>query len=422
MIIENLKIYARPLVLAQLFFGFSSGLPLLLTLTTLDLWLAQAGVTKALIGTFAIVGLPYSFKFLWAPILDQVKLGALTKRLGQRRSWLVTVQLILIVTLVGLAMTDPKTQLMTVAMVAFAVAFLSATQDILIDAFRITSLKEEEYAAGSGAFVFGYRIGMLVAGAGALYIADATSWKIAYIAMAGLIFIGFITTLMVSEPIIKKQKIKSAGKWMQHALIAPLKDLMQRHQWVMVLAFIILFKMGDALLSKMASPFYIEMGFTLSEIATISKLYGTIATIIGGLIGGLVVYQWGIYRCLWGAGIIHALANLSFVWLAQVGHDTHVLTAAISMENITGGFGTTVFVAYLSSLCAKEFSATQYAILSAIMSLPRTVFASSSGVLVEQMGWIYFFVLTTVLIIPALAVLKILKPKLSVDRKNNRRI
>jgi PAT family beta-lactamase induction signal transducer AmpG len=407
-LLESLGLYLHPRILAIFFLGFSSGLPLLLTLSTLDIWLSKAGIDKTVIGLFAFVGIPYSLKFLWAPLIDQLSLPLFTRLFGRRRGWAILTQLCLMGAIFMMGQTDPTTNLFMTGVYAIIVAFCSASQDIVIDAYRVEILQKPQYGAGAGMIVAGYRVGMLMAGAGALYFASYYDWSTVYTIMAAFIGVGLITILLSSEPEtgidIRRQNMPFVH-WVGHAVVDPFKDFVRRPGWAQILLFIILFKLGDAMLSKMASPFYIEMGFSLKEIANISKLYGTGATILGGMIGGVVVYRLGIIKGLWITGILQVLSNLVFAYQASVGHDVPTLAVTIGVENLSGGMGTAVFVAYLSSLCHVAYTATQYALLSALMSVPRTVLTAGSGYVAESVDWVTFFVFTALVAIPGLLLL-----------------
>lgn len=404
-------VYARPRVIAIGFLGFASGLPLLLTLSTLSIWLAEEGVTKTAIGLFALVGIPYSLKFLWAPLIDRLPVPLLTRALGRRRGWMILTQVLLMAALLGLGATSPAEMPEVTAICALAVAFCSASQDIVIDAHRVEILEEREYGAGAAMIVFGYRCGLLVAGAGALYIASITSWFWVYAAMAALVLVGVATVLLSPEPEVSVRAAARRGStgslrgWLYEAVIAPFADFMQRRGWVAILAFVLLYKFGDALAGVMANPFYIELGFTKVEIANVSKLFGFAATLLGGFAGGILVNRWGIVPSLLVCGVLQLLSNLLFAVQAVVGHDIGMLMVTIGFENLSGGMGTAAFVAYLSSLCNVAYTATQYALLSSLMAVARTVLASPGGWLAEQLSWVTFFALTAVAAVPGLLLL-----------------
>lgn len=401
------SVYTDRRVITILFLGFSSGMPLLLTLSTLSIWLAESGVSKTEIGLFALVGLPYSLKFLWAPLIDRMPLPVLTRLLGRRRSWAVLTQLMLMVGIVGMGMTDPLTNLWTTAAWALFVAFASASQDVVIDAYRVEVLEEKQYGAGAAMIVAGYRIGMLASGAGALYLAEAVDWVWVYAAMAGLMTVGISAILLNPEP-AAVPRAASAGTgtrwidWLQEAVVDPLVDFLRRPGWVPILLFILMYKFGDSLAGIMANPFYVDIGFTKGEIASVSKIFGLGATLFGGFIGGIAVARLGIMQSLLICGLLQMGSNLMFAVQAVVGASVPMLSVTIAVENIAGGMGTAAFVAYLSALCNVAYTATQYALLSSLMAVTRTVLSSPGGWLAENTDWVTFFVLTTLAAIPGL--------------------
>ncbi|MBN4016592.1 AmpG family muropeptide MFS transporter [Rhodospirillaceae bacterium AH-315-P19] len=416
---EALKIYGDKRVLLLLFLGFASGLPLLLTASTLAIRLTESGVTKTAIGIFALVGLPYAFKFLWAPAIDRLPLPFFTKALGRRRGWVVCTQLFLILSLLGLGFSDPDRDVLGVALWAFAVAFCSASQDVVIDAYRVEILEKRLYGAGAATLVFGYRAGLLVAGAGALYLATYFGWETAYVAMAGLVSVGLVTILLAPEPVAPEPAtLEPAARgrdgaaafdriraWLRGAVLAPFQDFLTRPQWAVILLFVVFYKFGDALAGVMANPFYLEIGFTKIEIANVSKLFGLGATLFGALAGGILVARYGILKSLLVAGVLQMASNAVFALQAAVGSDLGLLFVTIGFENFAGGMGTTAFVAYLSSLCHLSYTATQYALLSSLMSVGRTLFSAPGGWLADQVDWIPFFLVTTAAAVPGLLLL-----------------
>ncbi len=417
-LLEAAKIYGDTRVLRLLFLGFASGLPLLLTASTLAVRLTESGVTKTAIGIFALVGLPYAFKFLWAPAIDRLALPFFTRALGRRRGWIVLTQLCLILSLLGLGFADPARDVGMVAVWAFVVAFCSASQDVVVDAYRVEILEERLYGAGAATLVFGYRVGLLVAGAGALYLATYFGWAAAYLAMAALVAVGLVTILLAPEPGAPEPGAPEPGgaaaapqgsgrvlAWFQDAVLAPFQDFLTRPQWGMILLFVVLYKFGDSLAGVMANPFYLEIGFTKVEIANVSKLFGLGATLLGALAGGILVARTGILQSLLIAGVLQMASNGMFALQALVGSDLGLLFATIGFENFAGGMGTTAFVAYLSSLCHLAYTATQYALLSSLMSFGRTLLASPGGWLADQTDWISFFLLTTAAALPGLVLL-----------------
>ncbi|MFO0388124.1 MAG: AmpG family muropeptide MFS transporter [Alphaproteobacteria bacterium] len=407
--INLLTLYLQPRVLAVFFLGFSSGLPLALTASTLGIWLTEAGINKATIGLFAAVGTPYTLKFLWAPLMDSVNFPILGKWLGQRRGWLIATQLAIAAGLLMMGLMSPDTvNPWIVACFALFVATCSASQDIVIDAYRVEILKEEEQGAGAAVIVLGYRFGMIAATAGALYLAEYFGWMMAYWVMAALMGVGIITALLAGEPANHKPpklEGRSFNVWIKEAVIAPFADFMTRRGWLAILLFIVLYKFADAFMGVMTSPFYIEIGFSKEDIAKVVKLYGLVATIAGGFVGGAIVYRLGMLKSLWLCGIFQALTNLVFVLLAKNGADIQLLTLCITLENAAGGMGTAVFVAFMSSLCNLRFTATQYALMSSLAAFGRTWLSTPAGSVAEHIGWEAFFICSTLLAIPGLALL-----------------
>ena len=409
-------VYRDRRMLVILFLGFVSGLPLALTLGTLTAWLATVGVDKTTIGLFALVGLPYTLKFLWSPFIDGVRVPVLGPLLGRRRSWAIVTQVALMASVFALGTTEPGTQAAQTAVIALAVAFFSASQDIVIDAYRVEILAGHEQGAGAAAIQIGYRIGMLVSGAGALYIADFFGWFAAFATMAALVSVGMVTILLNPEPTAGRgaeaaadhaNGARGAGMtgWIEAHVVAPFADFIGRGGWPVILLFILLYKFGDAVAGVMSNPFYIETGFTLSEIASVSKIFGLGATLAGAVLGGIVVVRLGVLKGLLVSGVLQMLSNLMFAVQAMVGYDIAVLTLTVGIENFTGGMGTAAFVAYLSSLCTFAFTATQYALLSSLAAVGRTVLSAAGGWMADQMDWVSFFLLTTVAALPGLVLL-----------------
>jgi PAT family beta-lactamase induction signal transducer AmpG len=405
-------VYRDPRVVAILFLGFASGLPLALTFGTLTFWLAEAGVDKTAIGLFALVGIAYGWKFVWAPVIDRVPLPLLTPLFGRRRGWILLCQLALIASILALGGAHPAENLLATALLAVVVAFCSASQDIVIDAYRVELLEERQQGAGAALIVIGYRIAMLVSGAGALLIADQAGWFAAYAAMAALMLVGIATVLLSPEPeasaLVRPAEGRALAERLREAVIEPFAEFLRRNGLVtaaVILLFIMFYKLGDALLGVMANPFYVELGFSKTEVASVVKTFGLIATLAGGLIGGMLINARGILPSLWVCAILQMASNLMFAAQAQVGHSVSFLTLTIGLENLAGGMGTAAFVAYLSSLCNVHYTATQYALLTSFMAQTRTVFASGGGALAESMDWVSFFLLTTAAAAPALAFL-----------------
>jgi len=400
-------IYVRPRLLLILAQGFASGMPLLLTLSTLSYWLAKVHVDRTTIGIFALTGTPYTFKFLWSPIIDQLSLPVLGKWFGRRRSWLFVIQLALAGAIYLMGLTDPSNAPMETALAAILVAFLSASQDIVIDAYRIEILKEEEQGPGAGATQVGYRIGLLLSGAGALALSDHFAWPAVFATLAVAMLVCAAITLIAPrapEPAITAQR-RSYQEWLEEAVIDPFADFMKRRGWLVILAFVAFYKFGDAIGGWMANPFYEAMGFSGTEIAAVSKIWGVIATSLGAVIGGTFVARYGIFRTLMLGGIFQAMTNFGYCVVAWRGHDLWALTGAISIDNFAGGFAGAAMVAYLSGLTNVAFTATQYALLSSLSALGRTVMSTPSGWLSDHLTWVSFFSLTAFLAVPGLLLL-----------------
>ena len=420
---ETLAVYLRPRVLIVLFLGFSAGLPLALSGSTLQVWMTQSGVDIKTIGLFAAVGTPYTIKFLWAPIVDALDVPLLARLLGRRRGWLLLSQCLLVVSIVLLGFCDPSAAPWLVALAALLVATASATQDIVIDAFRVESLPESEQAAGMASYVAAYRIGMLVSTAGALFLVTRfevmgfgknAAWTAGYIAMAGFVVIGMVTTLIATEP------AKSDLAQADHAAHArenvvtrvartaftAFTEFLSRDAAIAVLVFVVLFKFTDALAGAMTAPFVIKIGFSRDEYAAVVKGVGLAATLLGGFAGGFVARAYPLSTSLWIGGVLQALANLAFSWQATVGADIAALTFAITAENFTSAIGTVIFVAYLSALCNNPLhTATQYALLTALAAVGRTYLSLGAGYIAEATGWAWFFAICAAAGLPSLVLL-----------------
>jgi MFS transporter, PAT family, beta-lactamase induction signal transducer AmpG len=431
---DALAVYLKPRVLIVLFLGFSAGLPLALSGSTLLFWAAEVGVNLKTIGLFALVGTPYTLKFLWAPIVDALDVPVFARLLGRRRAWLLLTQLLLMAAILFLGANDPASAPGVVAVGALMVATASATQDIVIDAFRIESLNENEQAAGMASYVAAYRVGMLASGAGALYVVSgfeawgftkSGAWSAAYAAMAVLVVIGILTTLVASEP-EKSQKAdavherESPAQRLKRTISGAFIDFF-RNDGVFVaivtLVFVVLFKLTDALAGVMTGPFAVELGFSRTDYANIVKGVGLIALLAGGFAGGYIARALPLAASLWIGGILQSLANLSFTWLALAGHDLLWLTVAISVENFTSAIGTVMFVAYLSALCRNPLhTATQYALLTALAAVGRTYLSAGAGYLASATGWAWFFVICALAGLPSLILLAWLQRKRHFDR------
>jgi PAT family beta-lactamase induction signal transducer AmpG len=397
------------------FLGFSAGLPLLLVLGTLGFWLREAGIDRSTIGYLSWVALFYAGKWLWAPLVDRVPILFLTKRLGRRRSWLLFAQALIIFGLVGMATTDPKQNLEPIVWFALLVAFGSATQDIALDAFRIESAKAQYQAALAASYQTGYRLAMIWAGAGALWLAAraetttgiylAEAWQFAYLCMALSISVGVITTLLSPEPqAVLLPKARSAGEWLQQTLIQPFADFISRYRWqaFLILGLIAIYRISDVVMGIMANPFYVDMGYTKDEVAAVTKVFGVIMTLVGAFLGGLLTMRLGVMRVLFLGGVLSAASNLLFAWLSTRGHDLNGLVWVISADNLSSGIASAAFIAYLSSLTNVQYSATQYALFSSMMLLLPKWLAGFSGVYVDTFGYEHFFIATSLIGIPVL--------------------
>lgn len=405
------RYYMQEKVLVIFFLGFSAGLPFPLVYSTLSAWLEEAGVERSTISTFAWLGFAYSLKFLWAPIVDSAKLPVLTRVLGRRRSWMLLAQFSIGVALVIMSGVDPATNIQAFALIAFAVAFSSATQDIVIDAYRIESAATDMQGVLAAAYQYGYRISLLVSMAGALYMAEYASWSATYFAMAGCMAVGIITTLWCKEPVETVTRhyegetfAARAGSWFVASVVEPLADFVRRFGKfaIVLLVFVSFYRISDYVLGILANPFYLDIGYSKSQIATVAKVYGAWVTIAGIGMGGWAVLKFGVARCVVTATILIASTNLFFAAMVITGPKLWMLAVTISADNIAQGFGGTVLIAYLSSLVNVSFTATQYALLSSIMSLLPKFVAGYSGEVQESLGWLGFFLYAAALGIPAI--------------------
>lgn len=429
---DALRLYLQPRPLTLLLLGFSSGLPLLLVFGTLSFWLREAGVDRTTIGFVSWVALAYGFKWVWAPLVDRVPLPLLSRLLGRRRGWLLISQLFLLIGLVGMAFTDPAQQLERLVWFALLVAFASATQDIVIDAFRIESGGVRLQAAMAATYMIGYRLAMITAGAGVLWLAawhdpDEASyqhapWLFAYLCMAGLMAVGIVTTLLVNEPVPQPRQSQKATPvpvvfarlprwigpgvaWVWSAVLSPFIDFFARYGWLalLVLALIASYRISDIVLGVIANVFYVDMGFSKTEVANVTKVFGVAMTLLGAVIGGVLVNRLGIMRILFAGAILSAATNLLFALLAETGASVPMLIGVVAMDNLSGGLAAAAFVAYLSALTNVQYSATQYALFSSVMLLMPKFLGGFSGVLVDTLGYPRFFILTAAMGLPVLA-------------------
>lgn len=394
---QLIRQFFSPRMLIAFLMGFACGMPLLLTSTLLQAWMTDQGVDLATIGLYSLVGLPYTVKFLWAPIFDRFTLPFL----GRRRGWLLVVQLLLILALAGLGMTDPGQTPWLVALAALFVTLFSASQDIVVDAYRREDLTDNQLGLGSSLYVNGYRLGMLLAGSGGLILADHISFDRVYLLMAASLLLGVAVTLFCREPPLTR----GTPRTFREAIVEPFIDYFSRDRALWLLLFILLYKIGDQMASTLTTPFYLSLGFSKTQIGTLAKLFGFWSTIVGGLLGGAILFRIGIVRSLWLFGILQAVGILSFMVLAFIGYSLPGLVVAIVVEQLTSGMGTSAYVAYMASLTNKRFTATQYALLSSCMGIPRVIVAAPAGWLADQVGWPLFFLGCAVAAVPGLLML-----------------
>jgi PAT family beta-lactamase induction signal transducer AmpG len=443
--LQSAKIYLEKRVATLFFLGFSAGLPILLVFSTLSFWLREAGVSRTSIGYFSWIALAYAFKWIWAPFVDRLSIPILTNALGRRRSWLLLSQISIVLALVGMAMSDPQINLSLFVIFAMIVAYSSATQDIVIDAYRIESAPERFQAAMAAAYMTGYRLAMIMAGAGSLAIAAWVSpsdayhleaWSLSYFVMAGCMSVGIITTFICHEPEYHdKQRIKLKQienklehqhvprifsrfiAWLDIAIVAPFADFFKRYgkQSLLILLLIATYRISDIVMGIMANPFYVDMGYTKGEVAAISKVFGVIMTLIGAGLGGILLTRYSTYSILFLGALLVVITNLIFAVLAILGKDLILLTVIISMDNISAGIATTAFITYISKLTNIEFSATQYALLSSMMLLFPKFIAGFSGVYVDGFGYVNFFISSALIGVPVLGLIVLLKQVIKED-------
>ncbi len=424
--LQTLRVYLEPASLRMLTLGFAAGLPLLLVLGTLSFRLREAGIDRSTIGYLSWVGLAYAFKWVWAPLVDRMPIPFMTRVMGRRRSWLLLSQLVIVAGLVGMALADPRMTLGPIVWCALAVAFGSATQDIALDAFRIESADANHQAALAASYQTGYRLAMIWAGAGVLWIAARAeaapavgqalahgaaayqngAWQAAYLAMAASMAVGIVTVLFSREPVpVALPPAKNAAEWIRGAVIDPFADFLGRYGWhaALILGLIAVYRISDVVMGIMANPFYVDMGFTKDEVAAVTKVYGVIMTLVGAFVGGALSMRFGVMRILMLGAVLSAGSNLLFAWLAGHGHDVTALIAVVSADNLAGGIASAAFIAYLSSLTNVSYSATQYALFSSMMLLLPKFIAGFSGQYVDAFGYGHFFTATALLGVPVLA-------------------
>lgn len=434
--LKTLSVYWQPGVRSMLFLGFSSGLPYLLVYGTLSFWLREAGIERSTIGFLSWTALAYALKWIWAPLVDRLSLPWLTRRLGRRRAWMLLAQCLVVFSLCGLALSNPQGELTVFVLFALLVAFSSATQDIVIDAYRIERAEARLQAAMAANYMIGYRIAMLFSGGGALAMAqwlgpadsgyDLAAWSGAYLCMACFMLVGLVTVMLIDEPdrepdrdtleqeavvdtLIEHQEwmpgqLRYLTEWIYGAVVSPFVDFFRRFRWqaLLILALIATYRISDVVLGVIANVFYVDMGFTKGEVALLHNFLGSLMTLLGGVAGGLLVARMGIMRILLLGGILAAATNLLFAWMASLGHNPAMLGIVISADNLSGGLATAAFVAYLSSLTNVAYSATQYALFSSLMVLLPKFIGGFSGVMVDSVGYVDFFLITTAIGVPVL--------------------
>jgi len=401
---ESFAVYSHPRVLAMLFLGFSAGLPLLLVFSTLTAWLTEEGLSRTAIGFFSWVGITYSIKVFWAPVVDHLKLPILGG-LGQRRSWILFAQLGIAGGLIYMSRLQPADSLTLVALSALFVAFCSATQDIPIDAYRIEAVDVEKQGAMSASYILGYRLAMLMAGAGAFYIAEFQSWNVSYLTMGILLCSGMLTVLLIEEPVRRNVvEFHSATQWLRHSIVDPFREFFFRYAGLSltILCLVGLYRVSDITMGVMANPFYLDLGYSKLEIANIGKFFGFFMTILGAAAGGVLVVRYGVYRPLLIGAILVASTNLLFVLLSFVGPSLPWLAVVISADNLSGGLAGSAFIAYLSGMVSQQYTATQYALFSSLMTLPAKFLAGFAGIVVDSQGYAVFFACAAVLGMPAI--------------------
>ena len=418
--LEASRVYLDRRIVAMIFLGFASGLPFGVLADPLTAWLAEAGVTKTSIGLFAWLSIPFGIKFVWAPLIDHVPLPVLSRALGRRRGWVILTQILLVVAIFGLGQTDPAIYLWRTALFSLIVAFLAASQDIALDAYRIEILAEDQLAAGSANWTFGWRIAQVGGAALGLIFADIFPWTAVFTGLAAFIGVGIIAILINPEPARPPGESTPAatvgGAWISYAFVAPfIEFIVGRRGWLAILLLILLYKFGDAVLTQMKIPFFLEIGFSKTDIALYSKGIGWVTTVFFTLLGGLFAVRVGLVRAMFLAGILMALTNLMFSVLAWSGKSELMFAFAVVMDDLAGAFATVTFVAFISMLVDRTYTATQYALLASIGTAGRTLFASGSGALVDWLNgdWGVFFVITAVMVLPSLLCLWLIRHQLA---------
>jgi PAT family beta-lactamase induction signal transducer AmpG len=426
----------------MLFLGFSAGLPFLLVFSTLSAWLTDEQISRSAIGFFSWIGITYSIKVIWAPVVDRLPLPLLTRLFGRRRGWMLVAQVGIAAGLIAMASTDPSRSLGFIAAFALLVAFCSATQDITIDAYRIEAVTKEIQGPMASAYMIGYRLALLAAGAGAFYIADSWSWPEAYLAMAALMLVGIVTVLVIQEPetkigsntLMRERRVtvfmeqsthlpdwtRRVAAWFIGAIVCPFVDFFERNGRlaITILMFIGLYKLSDITMGVMANPFYLDLGFSKREIANVTKVFGFFMSILGAAIGGLLVVRFGIMRPLLLGAVLVATTNVLFAYLATSNPEVSLLAVVISADNLSGGLAGAAFIAYLSSLTNTAYTATQYALFSSLMTFPAKFLGGFSGVIVDAQGYAVFFLYASLLGLPAIALVAYLMHALNAARSH----
>jgi len=392
-----LRVILSRRMLVALVMGFSCGLPLLLTMGVLQAWMKDEGIDLTLIGLVNLVQIPYTWKFIWAPLMDRFTLPFL----GRRRGWLLVAQAALIISIIGLGLSNPVDHFWMMTIMAMLTAFFSATQDIVVDAYRREDLSDEELGLGSSSYIFGYRLGTMIAAGGGLIMADHIPWSMVYQIMAACMLVGIIATLLAPEPAIGAK----APATLKTAVIEPFVEYFKREGALWILAFILLYKIGDSMASGITTPFYLELGFTKTQIGAVVKLFGMWAIIAGAFIGGTLMVRLGINRSLWIFGFLQAASTAGFAVLAHIGPSLAALSAVIAFENLTSGMGSAAQLAFMASITDKRFTATQYALLSSLAAFPRVIASAPTGYLAKHMGWEGFFIACVLIAIPGMLLL-----------------